>query len=164
MKYIQFNFNEILTHEQLYKCPFAKRGRYSVGFGKSRPNVDNPTEIQWSFVAPDRVVNEVSYASGSYVTNGGFVLIISDHANAEPDDNGVVGYVEVMNGRPARRVSMFVNSVPVDPQPPKDFVSGEPEPRDTWLECGKKYYGRLYRTDILASGVHPPLALDATSY
>jgi hypothetical protein len=167
MKFLDYDFVEVKDHRELFGRKFAKHGKFSVGFGSVKPSADNPVDIQWEFTAPEKTVKEVSYYSGSYVTNGGFVLIISDHLGADKDDAGVVGFVEIENGKTSHRLSMFVNAENVDPKPPMVRDSTQPSayarPRTTWLESGKTYYGRLYRTDLRKDGIHPAMTLETAA-
>ena len=161
---MKYDFTEVRDHEELFAHDFAEHGKFKVSFGGRRPSTENPVDIQWSFTTPDRVVGEVSYKSGSYATNGGFIMIISDHLDAEPGDTGIVGIIEVQNGKPANRISMFVNDSSTDPEP--DIIrdtthGGAPHEvhRTTGLEMSKKYYGRLYRTDKRLDGRHRAMGL-----
>ena len=168
MKHLQYDFTEVRDHEDLFKKPFAKHGRYKVGFGVPKKSADNAVDVQWSFTTPDSMVETVSYHTGSYVTNGGRVMIISDHLDAELGDEGIVGTCEVENGKPANRLSMFVNDTSTDPKPVKvrDGTHGGAEyevDRTTWLDMNKQYYGRLYRTDLREDAMHPAMALETAS-
>jgi hypothetical protein len=150
--------------EQDFGFEFGKQANGSIYFGSRGWLEDNPTDVEGWFITPLHVEERIYFDCSAWANMGGDrVLIISDHPNAEPDDEGVVDSRLYIDGIAGGAISLFVNDNPTDPKPPevRDGTQKEPylRPRKTWLKQGTKYYYRIKRLKLRSDGKHTPLML-----
>ena len=143
----------------------GQHGKVKAMFGESGSSLANPTSVCIEFETPGNREEEVGfYAGDQFAMGGDRVVVISSEPFAKMDDEGIVGYMEYLNGKPAPRLSCFVNDTAEDPKPPLVRDSTQPGaypvPRTTWLKPNRTYFAHLYRLEVRSDGMHNPLVLE----
>lgn len=159
MRLLQLDSYQDLGFEEHFKKVFGTHGRASIGFGKRGRHVSNPTDISGYFDTPNHVENDVSLSSADSMLMGGDRVLLVSRTPIPTLDSDLVGSREYLQGKGGGRLSMFVNDTSEDPRPPKDFVTGEPLPRPSWMKPGVRIFWRLYRLNTNPGQAYLPMAL-----